>query len=89
MHIARQPCRRLIAAGCLPGRAGQPTTVQLHMTLDQLRGQDDTGAEDAWAAERASMTGWLDGPGAVLVKLVLCHRVSRGRYVLPGHCSSF
>src|SRR6516162_10928103 len=28
--------RRLIAAGCLPGRAGQPTQVQLHMTLAQL-----------------------------------------------------
>ncbi len=28
--------RRLIAAGCVPDRAGQPTKVQLHMTLDQL-----------------------------------------------------
>ena len=32
---------------------------------------------------------WLDSCGAALVKLVLCRRVSRGRYVLPGHCSSF
>jgi len=30
--------RRLIASGCLPQRAGQPTQIQLHMTLDQLRG---------------------------------------------------
>jgi len=35
------------------------------MTLDQLRGLDKDGtAEDAWATERAGMTGWLDGPGA-------------------------
>ena len=35
------------------------------MTLDQLRGLDQDGtAQDAWAAERASQPGWLDGPGA-------------------------
>ncbi len=32
-----EACRRLIAAGMLPGRAGQPTQIQLHMTLSQLR----------------------------------------------------
>src|SRR5215472_13362303 len=31
-----QACRMLIAAGFLPGRAGQPTHIQLHMTLSQL-----------------------------------------------------
>jgi Domain of unknown function (DUF222)/HNH endonuclease len=31
-----EACRRLIAAKCTPDRAGQPTQVQLHMTLDQL-----------------------------------------------------
>ena len=35
-----EACRRLIGAGCLPDRAGQPTQIQLHMTLDQLRGLD-------------------------------------------------
>ncbi len=29
-------CRRLLAAGCLPDRAGQPVRLQLQMTLDQL-----------------------------------------------------
>src|SRR5262249_13260696 len=29
-------CRRLIAAGGLPDRAGQPTKIQLHATLDEL-----------------------------------------------------
>jgi Domain of unknown function (DUF222) len=43
-----EACRRLIGAGCLPGRAGQPTQVQLHLTLDQLR--DLPGAADAEAA---------------------------------------
>jgi hypothetical protein len=35
-----EACRRLIASGCLPDRAGQPTQIQLHMTLDQLRNPD-------------------------------------------------
>ena len=33
-------CRRLIAAGGVPDRAGQPAQIQVHMTLDQLRGLD-------------------------------------------------
>jgi hypothetical protein len=38
--------RRLVGSGCLPGRtrAGQPTQIQLHMTLDQLRGLDTATA---------------------------------------------
>lgn len=43
-----EACRRLIGAECLPDRAGQSTQIQLHMTLDQLRGL--TGAPDAEAA---------------------------------------
>src|SRR5262245_6056062 len=31
-----EACRRLLAAGCLPDRAGQPVQLQLHLTLDQL-----------------------------------------------------
>ena len=35
----------------MPDRAGQPTLIQLHMTLDQLRGLNGAGAaEAAWAA---------------------------------------
>ncbi len=50
-----EACRRLVAAGGLPDRAGQPTQIQLHMTLDQLLGLD--GAADA-------TTGWATaGPG--------------------------
>jgi hypothetical protein len=55
-----EACRRLIASGCLPDRAGQATQIQLHMTLDQLRGLDEGGsAEAAWAARGAAA-----GPGA-------------------------
>lgn len=60
-----EACRRLIAAGMVPGRAGQPTHIQVHMTLSQLR--DLPGApeaERAWAAARASEPGWLTGPEA-------------------------
>jgi hypothetical protein len=49
----------------LPDRAGQPTQVQLHMTLAQLRGTvGASAAEAAWAAARASQPGWLTGPDA-------------------------
>jgi hypothetical protein len=50
--------RRLIAAGCVPQRAGQPTQIQLHMTLDELRGMPGGGGGEAgWAGPAA-------GPGA-------------------------
>src|SRR5262249_38502923 len=63
--------RRLIAAGCLPERAGQPTQIMLHMTLGQLRGLPGGGAaEAAWA-------GALAGPGddcdAAIVPVVTGH----------------
>ena len=55
-----EACRRLIGAGCLPDRAGQSTQIQLHMTLDQLRGLDGAAAaEAAWAAR-----GPAAGPGS-------------------------
>src|SRR5215472_2166464 len=37
----QEACRRLVAAGLVPDRAGQPTQIQLVMTLDQLLGLDD------------------------------------------------
>jgi hypothetical protein len=46
-----EACRRLIAAGGLPGRAGQATSIQLHMTLSQLLGQAEADpAAAAWIA---------------------------------------
>ncbi|MBO0818216.1 MAG: DUF222 domain-containing protein, partial [Actinobacteria bacterium] len=46
-----EACRRLIRAGMVPGRAGQPAQVLVHMTLGQLRGlADGSVAEGAWAA---------------------------------------
>jgi uncharacterized protein DUF222 len=67
-----EACRRLIRSGMVPGRAGQPTQVLVHMTLGQLRGDPGaaaggpgtSAAEDAWAAARASQPGWLTGPEA-------------------------
>lgn len=43
-----EACRRLLAAKCLPDRAGQPVQIQLGMTLSQLLGQPD--ADPALAA---------------------------------------
>ena len=53
-----EACRRMVGSQCLPQRAGQPTQIQLHMTLDQLRGLPGADAAEAvWA-------GAVAGPGA-------------------------
>jgi hypothetical protein len=68
-----EPCRRLIAAGGLPDRAGQPTQIQLHMTLDELMRLTGTSAEtggpgsEPWRGQGAAPgwpAGWLPGPAA-------------------------
>jgi Domain of unknown function (DUF222) len=60
-----EACRRLIAAGMVPGRAGQPTQILVHLGLGQLRGLPGaSAAEAAWAADRARRPGWLTGPEA-------------------------
>ncbi len=57
-----EACRRLIAAGLLPGRAGQHRQLLVHVTLAQLRGMTSTG-EAAWA-DAAREHGWLTGAEA-------------------------
>lgn len=60
-----QACRRLIAAGMLPDRAGQPTQIQVFVSLAQLRALPGAAqAENAWIAARAGHPGWLTGPEA-------------------------
>src|SRR6516162_11794256 len=61
-----EACRRLIAAGMVPGRAGQPTQALVHITLAQLRALPGASeAEAAWrAAAAARGHGWLAGPDA-------------------------
>jgi Domain of unknown function (DUF222) len=57
-----EACRRLVSSG-LPGIAGQPTQVQLHVTLDQLRDLPGAAAaEQSWASARAAgdgTPGWV------------------------------
>jgi hypothetical protein len=49
--VLEQLCRQFIAAG-LPERAGQPTRIELRMTLDQLLGLPGADpASTAWAAQ--------------------------------------
>jgi 5-methylcytosine-specific restriction endonuclease McrA len=46
-----EACRRLLASGGVPDRAGQPTQIQLHMTLGQLLNLPGAPeAEAAWAS---------------------------------------
>ena len=60
-----EACRRLIAAKMVPGRAGQPTQAQVHITLAQLRNLPGASeAEAAWRAAAAHGPGWLPGPDA-------------------------
>ena len=61
-----EACRRLIAAKMVPGRAGQPTQVQVHITLAQLRNLPGASeAEAAWrAAAAARRYGWLSDTDA-------------------------
>jgi Domain of unknown function (DUF222)/HNH endonuclease len=66
-----EACRRLIGAGGVPDRAGQPTQVQLHLTLDQLRDLPGAGhAEADWTRAQAARAaaegqpGWLTGRAA-------------------------
>ena len=55
-----EACRRLIAGG-LPDRAGQPTQIQLHLTLSQLLGQAEA---DPAAAAWITANGTPAPPGA-------------------------
>jgi Domain of unknown function (DUF222)/HNH endonuclease len=60
-----EACRRLIAAGLLPGRAGQSRQLMVHITLSQLLGMPGAGAAEAsWAAAAAQEHGWLAGAEA-------------------------
>jgi hypothetical protein len=65
-----EACRRVIAAGGLPDRAGQPTQIQLHMTLDQLMSLNGaTGAAGGSGSGPGGsgpdpVPGWLPGPAA-------------------------
>src|SRR5580693_918228 len=71
---------RLIAAGLLPDRAGQPVKAMVHVSLPELRAMDGgsvlqdewiTAVRARWAAHRAAASvggsdggAWLDGPAA-------------------------
>ncbi|HEY2550377.1 MAG TPA: DUF222 domain-containing protein [Streptosporangiaceae bacterium] len=45
-----EACRLLLAAGCLPARAGQPVQLQVHMTLDDLLGRAGAASQPASSA---------------------------------------
>lgn len=68
-----EACRRLIASGCLPDRAGQPTQIQLHMTLEQLAGLPGAGETTAeWAGHGVSAPPGADCD-ATIVPVVSGH----------------
>ena len=84
----QEAMRRLIAAGLLPQRAGQPVKVWAHVTLAELRAMDDGSVlagqwigemAARWAARRAAASesggdggAWLDGKAA---RAVACDAV--------------
>ena len=59
-----EACRRLLAAGTLPGRAGQPARLQLHLTLhDFLTGTGTGGQPDGHGEPGPVLPGPAAGPG--------------------------
>jgi len=58
-----EACRRLIASGCLPDRAGQPVQIQLHIGLDELI-RRISGAGSAPCAEAGPGGPTLPWPAA-------------------------
>jgi hypothetical protein len=80
MHFHNKRMRRLVAAGLLPERAGQPVKVWAHVSLADLMLLDgDSALQEQWTAQvraqwaarraAASQTGsgggvWLDGDAA-------------------------
>ena len=83
-HDALQDAmQRLLAAGLLPGRAGQPVRAWAHMSLAELLALDGNGAllgqwvttvRARWAGHRAAASvagsdgaAWLDGDAAAAV----------------------
>src|SRR5580692_10317327 len=57
-----EACRRLVASGCLPDRAGQPTQIVLHMGLGRLR--DLPGAGQPGSGQPGSGQPGSAYPGA-------------------------
>ena len=83
MHFHSQRMRRLVAAGLLPERAGQPVKAWVHISLADLLLLDGSsalqeewtaGVRAQWAAHRAAASAggsdggaWLDGEAAAAV----------------------
>jgi hypothetical protein len=59
-----EACRRLIAAGLVPARAGQPTRIEVRMTLNQLRNLPGAEQSERACAGREGGPGWLTGAEA-------------------------
>jgi len=58
-----EACRRLIASGCIPDRAGQPTQIQLHISLDDLLRR--MGADSPHPGDTDPDRPVLPGPAAM------------------------
>jgi ribosomal protein S18 acetylase RimI-like enzyme len=78
-----EACTRLLAAGCLPARAGQPVRLELTITLDELarNGQGSPAGPGAAcdATIQPVITGHVDHD---LLHRLAGHRAAGGR---PGH----
>ncbi len=58
-----EACRRLIASGGLPDRAGQPTQIQLHISLDDLLRRMGAGSQEPGDSDTDRPV--LPGPAAM------------------------
>jgi hypothetical protein len=78
-----EACRRLIASGCLPDRAGQSTQIQLHIGLDELtrRLADSAGSPPPG---RAGSSGDAGGRERGEIGRRLWPRIEPGSGPIPG-----
>ena len=85
-HDALEEICRLLIAGGLPDRAGQPTQIQLHMTLSQLLRQPEADqATAAWIAANGGSAPTGADCDAVIVPFVTGNVNEEGvQAVMPG-----
>jgi hypothetical protein len=83
-----EACRRLIASDCLPDRAGQPTQIQLYISLEELArrltDQSDDTVDSSGAADGADSADSADSGVPGDFERGLWPRLKPGTDPIPG-----
>jgi hypothetical protein len=82
-----EACRRLIAGGCLPNRAGQPTKIQLHLTLDELNRLQQASGDQPNPGTGHARIHPVQGPQGAPAASDTTGPTAAGSSALPGDVS--